>query len=234
MVPYNLFLGSSLARGRAPSETRFGLLVAVGLGGLVTAAIVVAGAAISGEMTFQALEAVLVDRLGAWAGALFGLGLLAAGLSSAVTAPLAAALTVQGVVGRDRIAAGSWHFRLVWLVVLATGIGFGLADVRPIPAILLAQALNGLMLPLVAWYLLLAVNHRTAMGDQLPKPWHAAALGLAVAVTVMLGASSVARAVASALDLPPPTPTAILLLSTIVAAVIAIPTTRLVLTHRRG
>jgi manganese transport protein len=41
VVPYNLFLGSSLARGQAPAVTRFGLTVAVGLGGLVTAAIVV-------------------------------------------------------------------------------------------------------------------------------------------------------------------------------------------------
>jgi NRAMP (natural resistance-associated macrophage protein)-like metal ion transporter len=86
VVPYNLFLGSSLAREGDLGTARFGLAVAIGLGGLTTAAIVVAGSAVSGELSFEALAAVLGERLGTWAGALFGLGLLAAGLSSAVTA----------------------------------------------------------------------------------------------------------------------------------------------------
>jgi manganese transport protein len=170
VVPYNLFLGSSLARGQVPAVTRFGLTVAVGLGGLVTAAIVVVGTAITGEMSFPALEAVLTHRLGVWAGALFGVGLLAAGLSSAVTAPLAAALTVRGVFGRDRIPLAGWRFRLVWLAVLVIGVSLGLADVRPIPVILLAQALNGLMLPLVGWFLLVVVNDRKAMVRSFPDP----------------------------------------------------------------
>jgi manganese transport protein len=233
VVPYNLFLGSSLARGQAPAVTRFGLTVAVGLGGLVTAAIVVVGTAISGEMSFPALEAVLTQRLGVWAGALFGFGLLAAGLSSAVTAPLAAALTVQGVFGRDRIPPAGWRFRLIWLAVLVIGVVLGLADVRPIPVILLAQALNGLMLPLVGWFLLVVVNDRKAMGSELPGPWHAAALGLAVGVTVMLGASSLARAGASALGAAAPSPAMILVVSAAVALGVAVPTTREVLRRRR-
>ncbi|MCB1033093.1 MAG: divalent metal cation transporter, partial [Acidobacteria bacterium] len=36
VVPYNLFLGSGLARGQGLGETRFGLAVAVGLGGLIS------------------------------------------------------------------------------------------------------------------------------------------------------------------------------------------------------
>jgi manganese transport protein len=184
-------------------------------------------------MSFPALEAVLTQRLGVWAGALFGFGLLAAGLSSAVTAPLAAALTVQGVFGRDRIPPAGWRFRLIWLAVLVIGVVLGLADVRPIPVILLAQALNGLMLPLVGWFLLVVVNDRKAMGSELPGPWHAAALGLAVGVTVMLGASSLARAGASALGAAAPSPAMILVVSAAVALGVAVPTTREVLRRRR-
>ena len=93
----------------------------------------------------------------------------------------------------------SWRFRSVWLLVLLTGIGFGLAEVRPVPAIILAQALNGLLLPFVAVFLLLVVNDVRLMGREgLNGRFSNAALCVVVAVTVLLGALGVSRALASA------------------------------------
>jgi Mn2+/Fe2+ NRAMP family transporter len=231
VVPYNLFLGSSLARGQNDRDTRFGLAVAIGLGGLVTAAIVVVGSAVAGEFTFAGLAAVLSERLGPWAAVMFAVGLCAAGLSSAVTAPLAAALTVRGAVGAERWSSDGWRFRSVWAGVLLVGVVFGLLDVRPVPAIVLAQALNGVMLPVVAVVLLVAVNDRSTLGSRLPSLGHTVLLGGAVAVTVMLGTSSVVRAVTTALRLDPPSPGRVLVLAAAVAAAAAVPTANAV---RRG
>lgn len=195
VVPYNLFLGASLAKDRPLAETRFGLAVAIGIGGLVTAAIVVVGSALSGEFSFDALAALLAERLGNWATTGLALGLLAAGLSSAVTAPLAAAITARGLFGddSDRWVATGWRFRAVWLLVLACGIGFGLADIRPVPAIVVAQALNGILLPAIAVFLLLATRDRALLGGNANGALGNMALLLVTAVVTLLGAVSLWR-----------------------------------------
>lgn len=208
VVPYNLFLGSGLARGQTLGEVRFGLAVAIVLGGLISMGVLVVGTAVDPPLAFDALGEALQARLGRWAETLFAYGLLAAGLSSAITAPLAAAvaarslLTSPGGKSGDESAPawrdGSRRFRGVWLLVLGTGIAFGLAGVKPIPAIILAQALNGLLLPFVAGFLLLVINDARLMGrDGVNGPTSNAALGLVVVVTVLLGALSVWRAAAS-------------------------------------
>lgn len=202
VVPYNLFLGSALARGQSLSELRFGLTIAVVLGGIVSMGIVVVGAEVRGPFGFEALAEVLGTRLGGWAPSLFAAGLFAAGFSSAVTAPLAAAVTARSLAPRgEGWGDRSRRFRAVWLGVLAVGVGFGLAGVRPVPAILIAQAFNGVLLPLVAIFLLLAVNDRPLMGRRgINRPLANVMLGAVVAVTVVLGVTSVTKALAGALE----------------------------------
>jgi Mn2+/Fe2+ NRAMP family transporter len=211
VVPYNLFLGSGLARGQTLGEMRFGLTVAVLLGGLISMGVVVVGAAVDGPLGFEALADVLQSRLGGWAKSLFAAGLFAAGLSSAITAPLAAAITTRSLFARRGTEREpSWtnrsrRFRAVWIAVLAVGVGFGLAGLRPIPAILLAQALNGVLLPLVAVFLLLTVNDRRLMGDGGVNGAPAnLLLAAVVASTVVLGVTNLAKAIAGALGLPVP------------------------------
>ncbi|SMQ75846.1 NRAMP (natural resistance-associated macrophage protein) metal ion transporters [Altererythrobacter xiamenensis] len=188
VVPYNLFLGSSLARGETLGDTRLGLALAIGIGGLITMGIVVVGAALSGEFTFEAMAALLSERLGSWATVLFALGLLAAGLSSAVTAPLAAALTARGLFdGGEGWDANGWRFRSVWIAVLAIGIGFGLADIRPVPAIVLAQALNGMLLPVIALFLFVAIRDRELLGEHANGPFGSLAMGAVTLIATGLG-----------------------------------------------
>jgi Mn2+/Fe2+ NRAMP family transporter len=166
VVPYNLFLGSGLAAGQDLREIRFGLTVAVLLGGVISMGVLAVGASVPGEFSFEALAAALTDRLGAWSGVLFAWGLAAAGLTSAVTAPLAAAITARGLFsdGPDdpRWSTSSWRWRSVWGGVLAVGVACGVSGLRPVPAILLAQAANGVLLPVVAFFLFRAVNDRAS------------------------------------------------------------------------
>lgn len=238
VVPYNLFLGSGLASGQRLPEIRFGLSVAVILGGVISMGVVVVGATVSGDFSFAAVGEALATRLGPWAAGLFGWGLAAAGLSSAVTAPLAAALTARGLFGEGpddpRWAPSSWRYRSVWVVVLGTGVGFGVSAIRPVPAILVAQALNGVLLPVAAVFLFLAVNDRRLMrGEELNGPLANLLTGAVVAVTVVLGTAGVLRAGASALGRGTPSGQALLVVSGLVLVLLAVPLGRKLARRRR-
>jgi Mn2+/Fe2+ NRAMP family transporter len=197
VVPYNLFLASGLSRGREPEEVRFGLVVAIAAGGLISIGVLLVGTGVAGEFGFEALAAMLSERLGRWAGAGFALGLFAAGFSSALTAPLAAALTARGLFGRadgPDWSHRSWRYRAVWGFVLFAGLGFAASGVQPVPAIVAAQALNGAILPLVAVFLFVVVNDRSRMGSR-ANGWFAnATLFVCVCVSVVLGVSALVRA----------------------------------------
>ncbi len=239
IVPYNLFLGSGLARGRRLEEVRPGLAIAVGLGAAISMAVVVVGGAVEGPFGFPALRDALVSRLGAPAGLLFAAGLFFAGFSSAVTAPLAAAITARGLAtGREVDANHPWgerglRYRAVWIGVLAAGWIFGLSGIRPVPVILLAQALNGLLLPIAAGYLVLVVNDRAVMGSR--TNGLAGNLGLAFTflIATTLGTTNLLRAAAATLGLPAPPGSLTLLVSLLLALCAGAPLASLAARKRR-
>lgn len=201
VVPYNLFLGSGIARGQQLGEARLGLVVAIVTGGVISMAVVVVGAALEGAFSYQALGQVLAAELGGWAAQLFAAGLFAAGFSSAVTAPLAAAITARSLfaAGPDdaRWSAGGWRYRGVWLAVLASGAFFGFTGIRPVPAIILAQATNGLLLPVVAVFLWRVMNDRELMGAAANGVRANLVMAAVVAVSVVLGGRGLWRALAA-------------------------------------
>lgn len=225
VVPYNLFLGSAAARGQNLREIRFGITVAVVLGGLISMGILVAGADVEGAFSYEAVSATLTARLGAWAGAMFAWGLFAAGFSSAITAPLAAAVTASSLFedGSGRWAPRSARYRAVWMGVLAVGAGFGLAGVPPIPAIILAQALNGVVLPFAAVFLFVIVNDRALLGDAgINRPWVNAVMAAVVGITLLLGVTGVLKAGATAFG-GTPTEAQVVAVAGVIAAVLLVP-----------
>jgi Mn2+/Fe2+ NRAMP family transporter len=191
VVPYNLFMGSALARRQRLSDMRLGLAVAIGGGGLISLAIVVVGTTLGGGLEYERLAAVLASRLGEGAEISFALGLFGAGFTSAITAPLAAAITARTLLGRRDDP--SWHessprYRATWAGVLLVGVLFGVAGIRPVPAIILAQALNGLLLPLVAVFLWIVMNDRTLLGKEgTSSRFHNLVMGAVVAACLVLG-----------------------------------------------
>jgi manganese transport protein len=238
VVPYNLFLGSGLPHTQTLSEMRFGLAVAVILGGVISMGILVVGSATVGTFSYPALADALSVRLGPVAPWLLGIGLFAAGLSSAVTAPLASAITARSVLGAGHDAhwtAGGWSYRLVWAGVLAVGLAFGLADVQPIPAIILAQAANGVVLPFVAVFLFIAVNDRRLMGGEgLNGGVSNALMAIVVFVTIVLGVTNVMRAAAGAFGFALPAEGMLLAVAAGVAVVIAVPVAGAIARGRRA
>lgn len=204
VVPYNLFLGSALASGHSLRDLRLGLAVAILGGGLASAAIMVAGSDQAGSFSLEAVATTLGERVAPWTSYAFALGLAAAGLTSAITAPLAAALTARSVFAAPDDfdacwAERSWRFRAVWIGVLLCGAVFGIAQVKPVPAIVFAQALNGIFLPVVAIALWRVVNDRNLLGSETNGRRANLLTGLIVLVTVVLGASGVWKALSSLL-----------------------------------
>lgn len=203
IVPYNLFLASGIGEGQHIFEMRIGIALAVLIGGIISAAILVTGTQVEGTYSYEALVGAMTEKLGSWAVGLFGFGLFAAGMSSAITAPLAAAITGQSLLGNQ----ATWHeksmaFRLSWGIILLIGLGFSLLNIRPIPAIILAQAINGVLLPIVAVFLILAVNDRRLMPESFINTRASnLAMLLIVGITCYLGLTNIWKAVENVLPI---------------------------------
>jgi Mn2+/Fe2+ NRAMP family transporter len=159
IVPYNIFIGAAVSYGQQISHMRLGLTVSVLVGGAITAAIVVAGTGVNQFDSFEVLSGEFQNQIGKAGALALALGLFAAGFSSAVTSPYASGIIGESVFGMRKAGA----VRAVWMLVLATGFLFGISGIRPIPVILVVQALNGLILPVIAYFLLLIVNDSKVM-----------------------------------------------------------------------
>lgn len=195
IVPYNLFLGSGLAKGQTIKSMRFGLVVAVLLGGVISMGILLAGTAMDGEFSFAGLAATLSEANGAWMATVFAIGLFAAGFTSSITAPLAAAITLQSVGGKDKDWSETGiRYRMGWGLVLLTGLIFGVTGIKPIPVIILAQAANGLILPVIAVFLWLICNNRKLMGAHVNGGGIDIFMGITVWVSSLLGLINVFKA----------------------------------------
>ena len=195
VVPYNLFLHSSTVQEKwgkdvplqqALSESRKDSVFAVSLGGVITLAIITtASAAFYGSETSFSAETIsqqLEPLLGAAAKYFFAIGLLAAGLTSAIASPLAAAYAVSGAMGWST-DLNNRRFQAIWAAVLLAGMLAAATGTRPISAIIFAQAANGLLLPIIAIFLIIVMNKKTILGQYTNKPL-ANVLGAAVVLTV--------------------------------------------------
>jgi len=203
IVPYNIFLHASAARERwggkgasGLAEARRDTQVSVGIGGLISIFILTTAA----ESLFASglsirsgadLAAAIEPAYGLVARYLVGIGLLAAGLSSAITAPMAAAYAVCELAGQPPRGT---VFRAVALAVLVIGAGIALAGFNPLSVILAAQVANGILLPAVATFLLIAMNRRSLLGDAVNTPLQNLLGGGVLLITFGLGARLVLRA----------------------------------------
>ena len=192
IVPYNLFLHAATVRERWTSaddipSARLDLVLAIGLGGVVSAAVVVtAAAALDGSEVHSASDMAeqLSPLLGGWASHAFALGYAAAGISSAITAPLAAAYAVLDTLGRGRDVRRPVA-RTVWAGCVGFGALAAVMSVRPVPLILIAQVVNGLVLPVVTVVLLVAMNDRARLGSHV-NGWRGNTAGAIVAILCTL------------------------------------------------
>lgn len=205
IVPYNLFLHASAASAKWDGQADLAAMrldtgLSIGLGGIIAILVASSAAATLFARGLAVENAADMARafeplFGPLARILMGAGLFAAGLTSAVTAPLATAYAMTEILrleGRRREIA----FRFIALSVIAVGAGLALTGIRPIDIIFAAQFANGLLLPIIAAFLLYAMNSRALLGKH-ANGWIANGAGLAsVAIAIFLGGRVIWRLIA--------------------------------------
>ncbi|AXR07581.1 Nramp family divalent metal transporter [Salinimonas sediminis] len=176
IVPYNLFLHASLTaqnyigadKAEAIAASRKQSVFAIGFGGLITL-VVMATAMMAFFNQAASMDAANMGKqlepvLGEWAQWFFAAGLFAAGLTSSITAPLAASYAVCGAFNWPQDMQGK-AFRSIWLAIIVTGVVIAGMGFKPLSAIMFAQAANGLLLPIVAIFLLVVMNRNATLGE---------------------------------------------------------------------
>jgi len=196
VVPYNLFLHASLVQEKwsgagALKAARKDLYVSIVLGGLVSMAIIICAAGIQqGDVNNAAdLAKGLEPLYGSVSKYVLSLGLFAAGITSAITAPLAAAYVARDCFGWKKDLK-SVTFRVVWMFILVLGVVFSSIGFKPIEIIQFAQVANGLLLPIIAGFLLWIVNKKSVLGTYRNNSWQTIFGLIIVLATVALGARS--------------------------------------------
>lgn len=177
--PFTVFLQSSSAAKKwgdredkhdAIATSWVDSIISLGMVFIISSSIVIcASAAFYGtgiEITNgKVMAESLTPILGNWATVVFGLGLWAAGFSSALTAPLSAAFPICGILGWGENVKGT-KFRIIMAVVLGFGVFAGcFMGASPTEIILFAQVANAFVIPLNAILLVSICNNKTFMGE---------------------------------------------------------------------
>jgi manganese transport protein len=198
IVPYNIFIGAAISKGQTIPLMRLGLALSVLIGGLITAAILIAGISVESFSSFSELASIMSAKVGGWGGQALAFGLFAAGFSSAITSPYAAALITTNVFGFK----SSWKTKAVWGGVLLTGFAFGISGVKPIPVILAVQAINGLILPLLTLYLIIIVNDKSIISKQYQHAdWYNIILYVILFAVTLIGLNNIDKTLITVFNL---------------------------------
>ncbi len=199
VVPYNLFLHSSLVQERWSgakdlSKARKDTLISIIGGGIVSMAIIISAAAIQNGNVSNAADLAegLKPLFGNYAKYLLAIGLFSAGITSAITAPMAAAYVAAGCFNWNADLK-STRMRLVWMIVLSLGIVFASLGFKSIEVIKFAQVSNGLLLPLIALFLLWVMNRKQVLGDYVNSNKQNILGGVIVLITFVLGIKSLGK-----------------------------------------
>ena len=212
VVPYNIYLHASSAATKwgktnepdeALANSRFDSILSIGLGGVISMAIIICAAATlhgtgitisnGGDMALA-----LQPLLGNWTTVIFGIGLFAAGISSMLTAPLAAAYASSGILGwGEDLKSG--RFKIFWIIVLAMGvIATCTLGASPTQIILFAQAANAILLPITGILLLIVANDKQLMKGYSNKAWFNILVLLVIALFIFIAARNMTAFVQSA------------------------------------
>jgi len=199
VVPYNLFLHAALVKERWHKKedlkfARKDTVISIILGGLVSMAIIISAAAIQTTDIANAADLAkgLAPLFGDFAKYFMALGLFAAGITSAITAPLAAAYVAKGCLGWSG-GLKSKRFRFVWIAILFLGVLFSSIGIKPIEIIKFAQVANGMLLPIIAGILLWIVNKKSVLGSYVNSKTQNILGILIVGIAIFLGVKGILK-----------------------------------------
>ena len=165
VVPYNIFLHVALVNNRWKSSrdlkfANFDTIVSISIGGLISLCILLTAAGLNNTDILNAVDLAnnLEPLYGNFSKYVIAIGLLSAGLTSSITAPIAAAYVVCGCFGFSTNRK-SILFKIIAVIVLLIGVIFSSIGISPIEIIKFAQVTNGILLPLIVVFLLFLANN---------------------------------------------------------------------------
>lgn len=193
IVPYNIFLHASLVHKKwhtidALPQLRRDTYWTIGLGGIVSMSIVIcaAGSGITQINNAVDLAQGLHPLYGSMATILMGVGLFAAGMTSAITAPLAAAYVASGCLGWST-DLNNKRFKIVWRAVLLVGVVLATLQIKPITLIQVAQVANGTLIFIIVALVLWLINQQTLMKKAKNTPLQNILGGFVFVITLVVG-----------------------------------------------
>jgi len=197
VVPYNIFLHSSLVTEKWDSikklkTARVESFISIFLGGIVSLSIIVTAASVNSQDVESVIDLArgLEPLYGKFAIYFLGIGLFASGITSSITAPLAAAYVAKSCFGWKG-SMKSTKFRLVWILVLLFGVIISMININPIEIIKFAQFSNSLLLPIIAIILLWIVNDNRIIASQYSYNYQNIFGAIIIMISIILGAKGI-------------------------------------------
>lgn len=163
------------------------------IGGVVTGAIMISAAAVMHGMPVKnAMDMAiqLEPTLGSLAQPFMAVGLVAAGISSAVCTPMGVSYVLAGIFGW-KTSRSDKRFTITNAAVLITGIVIAGIGFNPIALIMAAQAVNGIVLPVVVGVTLYLTSTHRVMGKYKNNSVQIALGAIIFCIALYLGLSSV-------------------------------------------
>jgi Mn2+/Fe2+ NRAMP family transporter len=193
VVPYNLFLHSSLVSEKWNSVkklkvARFESFFSILIGGLVSLSIIITAASVNNKDVNGVIDLAkgLEPLYGNFAIYFLGIGLFASGITSSITAPLAAAYVAKSCFGwQDSLK--SRKFRAIWIIILIIGVLVSMVKINPIEIIKFAQFSNSLLLPIIAIILLWLINNKNIISNKYSYRYQNIFGFLIVIISLILG-----------------------------------------------
>ncbi len=197
VVPYNLFLHSSLVKEKwndisKLKTARIESFISIIIGGIVSMAIIITAASVSNDNIRSVIDLAkgLEPLYGKFAIYFLGIGLFASGITSSITAPLAAAYVAKSCFGW-RGSLKSLNFRLVWFLILLIGVVVSLLKLNPIEVIKFAQFSNSLLLPIIAILLFWLINNRSIFQNSYSYKLQNILVSVIILITIILGVKGI-------------------------------------------
>ena len=178
VVPYNLFLhANSASRSwKDPDHiplANFDCVCSMVVGGIVTASVLItSGTVMRGLTVSNAYDMAkqLEPLLGNLAGPFMAVGLIAAGVSSAVITPLGVSYVLAGLYGWRYDDKTDKRYMTSYMSVIIFGIIIAASGVSPTLIIMFAQGFNGVFLPISVAVLVYLSSSKKIMGEYKNKP----------------------------------------------------------------
>lgn len=198
VVPYNMFIHATSARKtwHNPEElplARFDVTISMIIGGIITGAVMITAGTVMRGMTVSSAADMAVQLeplLGSFSKPFLSIGLISAGVSSTVVTPLGVSYVLAGLF-KWKMDKTDKRFFATNIIVVVIGIIVSATGYNPISIIMMAQAVNGIFLPIIVIALVFITSRTRVLGQYKNSLLRNLLGGCVAIISLVIGISSV-------------------------------------------